>query len=102
MQKIYGSLIIGGLLILPVSGYAGEGEQLQTRSRWQVQSQLATPEERAAHQLSMQNSRTQEEREALRKEHSAAMQSRAGEQGLPAGQTQQRRMGGGGGMRRGR
>lgn len=109
MKRMYTNIFVCLLLILPVNGYAAENEQVQERSRQQVHSQLATPEERAAHQESMQNSRTQEEREALRKEHSETMQSRAREQGLPEDQTYQGRMGGGqgnagagGGMGRGR
>lgn len=113
MKRMYGNLFVCLFLILPVYGYAGETEQVQVRSRQQLQSQFATPEERAAHQESMQNSRTQEEREALRNEHSQTMQSRAREQGLPDAPTRQGSMGGGrggagagsgrgGGMGRGR
>ena len=45
-------------------------------------SQLMTPEERAAHRSQMQSASTSAERERLRVEHQAAMQSRAKERGI--------------------
>lgn len=45
-------------------------------------SQLMTPDERAAHRAQMQSARTSAERERLRVEHQAAMQSRAKERGI--------------------
>lgn len=94
MKRIHSYLALCALLSLPVLAHGADPAGTQTRSRQHVHDQqLVTPEERTIHQDRMQNSATQAERATVRQEHLDLLKARAKEQGLPAPQAGQGRMG---------
>lgn len=93
MKRIHFPIILCTLLALPAFVHGEDGGRQQGRNRQQANSQLVSPEERAAYQDRMQTLGTQAERDALRQEHSELLKTRAREQGLPEPQTPPGQMG---------
>ena len=100
------SAIIGVISLSVANVSAVEQELSQQREQnWQQEQvygwQLMTPEERAEHLAKMRSFKTEEDREAYRREHHKRMQKRARERGVPlsdvpAKQGSERGLGGGG------
>ncbi len=93
MKRIHLHVILCTLLALPAFAQGAGGGRQQDQARQQANSQLVSPEERAAYQDRMQALGTQTERDALRQEHLDLLKTRAKEQGLPEPQTPQGQMG---------
>ena len=107
MKRVMVLALVAGLSA-PVAGlYAADQEKAEEATKQESQEQqqertmifgwqLMSVEERAQHRAKMRSFKTQEEREAYRKEHHERMQARAREQGLTLPQMPRQGAGGGG------
>lgn len=102
LQKVIPQMLLALLLFAVASAILAGSE---TVYGWQLMSE----QERTEHRAMMRSMKTEEEREAYRREHHARMQERAKQQGVtlpegpePRGKGMGRGMGSGGGMGPGR